>query len=231
MPVETLLVLHILLSLIYFASLGLRFAAFTRQQFAGPGPAAPRPPEDGLPCYTVMVALYREAAVAEQLIASLVRLDWPPSLLDIKLICDADDQETIAALKAPKPARHFEIVEEANLPCPPELPAEVLGSFDSASFIGKRSEHIDSPSKSDDDALRQDVVDNPHLTFVRSSAGHDVLRKPARARSSPSRRAVGDTIHIRREWISATPAYQKSTEIIRVASSFPKPLQWDDEDK
>jgi len=111
MPVETLLVLHILLSLIYFASLGLRFAAFTRQQFAGPGPAALQPPKDGLPCYTVMVALYREAAVAEQPIASLVRLDWPPSLLDIKLVCEADDQETIAALKALKPARYFEIVE------------------------------------------------------------------------------------------------------------------------
>ncbi|CDZ72466.1 Probable xyloglucan glycosyltransferase 1 [Neorhizobium galegae bv. orientalis] len=111
MPIGTLLLLHILLSLIYFASLSLRFAAFTRQQFGGPIPAALPPREDALPCYTVMVALYREAAVAEQLMASLGRLDWPPSLLDIKLICEADDQETIAALKALKPASHFEIVE------------------------------------------------------------------------------------------------------------------------
>ncbi|UIK08655.1 glycosyltransferase family 2 protein [Neorhizobium galegae] len=111
MPIETLLLLHILLSLIYFASLSLRFAAFTRQQFGGPIPAALPPREDALPCYTVMVALYREAAVAEQLMASLGRLDWPPSLLDIKLICEADDQETIAALKALKPASHFDIVE------------------------------------------------------------------------------------------------------------------------
>jgi cellulose synthase/poly-beta-1,6-N-acetylglucosamine synthase-like glycosyltransferase len=111
MPIETLLLLHILLSLIYFASLILRSAAFTRQQFAGAVPAALPPQEGALPRYTVMVALYREAAVAEQLMASLGRLDWPPSLLDIKLICEADDQETIAALKVLKPARHFEIVE------------------------------------------------------------------------------------------------------------------------
>ncbi|KAA9383009.1 glycosyltransferase family 2 protein [Neorhizobium galegae] len=111
MPIETLLLLHVLLSLIYFASLGLRFAAFTRQQFAGPIPTVLPRGEDALPCYTVMVALYREAAVAEQLMASLRRLDWPPSLLDIKLICEADDQDTIAALRALKPAPHFEIVE------------------------------------------------------------------------------------------------------------------------
>ncbi|WP_245440277.1 glycosyltransferase family 2 protein [Neorhizobium sp. T25_13] len=110
-PIETLLFLHILLSLIYFTSLGLRFAALTRQQFGSPIPVALPPREDALPCYTVMVALYREAAVAEQLMASLGRLDWPPSLLDIKLICEADDEETIAALKALKPASHFEIVE------------------------------------------------------------------------------------------------------------------------
>ncbi|MBP2562031.1 cellulose synthase/poly-beta-1,6-N-acetylglucosamine synthase-like glycosyltransferase [Neorhizobium galegae] len=111
MPTETLLLLHVLLSLIYFVSLGLRFAAFTRQQFADATPVALLPREDALPCYTVMVALYREAAVAEQLLVSLGRLDWPPSLLDIKLICEADDQETIAALRALKPASHFEIVE------------------------------------------------------------------------------------------------------------------------
>uniref|UniRef100_UPI00310149B7 glycosyltransferase family 2 protein n=1 Tax=Neorhizobium sp. EC2-8 TaxID=3129230 RepID=UPI00310149B7 len=117
MPIETLLLLHILLSLIYFASLSLRLAAFTRQQFAGATPTTVPLREDALPCYTVMVALYREAAVAEQLMASLRRLDWPPSLLDIKLVCEADDEETIQALKALKPAPHFEIVE-----VPPSAP-------------------------------------------------------------------------------------------------------------
>ncbi|MCC2608417.1 glycosyltransferase family 2 protein [Neorhizobium petrolearium] len=110
-PSTTLIFLHVLLSLIYLASLLLRFAAFTRQHFGQPMRPALPAPEGTLPCYTVMVALYREAAVAEQLIASLKRLDWPDALLDIKLVCEADDHETIAALKALSPGAHFEIIE------------------------------------------------------------------------------------------------------------------------
>ncbi|MGK6316279.1 glycosyltransferase family 2 protein [Neorhizobium sp. DT-125] len=110
-PLTALLLLHVLLSLVYFASLLLRLAALTRQRFGAVVPAALRPRHGPLPCYTVMVALYREAAVAEQLIASLKRLDWPHSLLDVKLVCEADDRETIAALKAFSAGAHFEIVE------------------------------------------------------------------------------------------------------------------------
>jgi cellulose synthase/poly-beta-1,6-N-acetylglucosamine synthase-like glycosyltransferase len=99
MPLATLLLLHIGLSCIYLASLFLRFAAFTRQNFAPVMLPALPVRDEPLPCYTVMVALYREAAVAEQLIASLKRLDWPAALLDIKLVCEADDQETIATLE------------------------------------------------------------------------------------------------------------------------------------
>ncbi|WP_234811131.1 glycosyltransferase family 2 protein [Xaviernesmea oryzae] len=110
-PLAALLLLHVLLSLVYFASLLLRLAALTQQRFGTVMPPAFRLQHGPLPCYTVMVALYREAAVAEQLIASLRRLDWPHSLLDIKLVCEADDRETIAALKALSAGAHFEIVE------------------------------------------------------------------------------------------------------------------------
>lgn len=110
-PLAALLLLHVLLSLVYFASLLLRLAALTQQRFGTVMPPAFRLQHGPLPCYTVMVALYREAAVAEQLIDSLRRLDWPHSLLDIKLVCEADDRETIAALKALSAGAHFEIVE------------------------------------------------------------------------------------------------------------------------
>ncbi|MCQ1766976.1 hypothetical protein NOJ28_15670 [Neorhizobium galegae] len=39
--------------------------------------------------------------------------DWPPSLLDIKLICEADDQDTIAALTS--------CFHHSKLPLPPRL--------------------------------------------------------------------------------------------------------------
>jgi len=110
-PMETLGYLHVALSLIYLASLLLRFAALTLQHFL-PRPSTYMPDPPGpLPRYTVMVALYREADVARQLVTSLRRIDWPHSLLDIKLVCEADDKATIAALQALNLDAHFEIVE------------------------------------------------------------------------------------------------------------------------
>lgn len=70
--------------------------------------------EDGagpLPVYTVMVAIYREAAVIPQLLAALDALDWPKSRLDIKLVCEADDEDTLEAIRAARPGPHVEVVE------------------------------------------------------------------------------------------------------------------------
>lgn len=73
--------------------------------------------DDALPTYTVMVALYREARVVDQLMLSLGRLDYPQAKLDIKFLIEADDTETAAALRrVPMPAR-FEVVT-----APPGLP-------------------------------------------------------------------------------------------------------------
>ncbi|WJH38913.1 glycosyltransferase [Aliirhizobium terrae] len=109
-PAATLLLLHVLLSLLYFASLALRLTALAgrmrRRDIAEPVPV----PIGFLPRYTVMVALYREAEMAAQLVGSLRRIDWPVSLIDIKLVCEADDGETIAALEAVGLPPQFEIV-------------------------------------------------------------------------------------------------------------------------
>jgi cellulose synthase/poly-beta-1,6-N-acetylglucosamine synthase-like glycosyltransferase len=110
-PVDTLLSLHIFLSMIYFASLALRLTALLRKARASPTQQEYPRLSGPLPRYTVMVALYREAGIARQLVSSLRRLDWPTSLLDIKLVCEADDRETIAALKAQALGSEFEIVE------------------------------------------------------------------------------------------------------------------------
>jgi cellulose synthase/poly-beta-1,6-N-acetylglucosamine synthase-like glycosyltransferase len=104
-----LLLMHVFLSLLYLAALLLRAGAVWQRRRRQPRPALPD--DGGLPVYTVMVALYREAEVAGQLISTLRRLDWPASLLDVKLVCEADDHETIAALKAENPGPQFEIIE------------------------------------------------------------------------------------------------------------------------
>jgi len=47
-----------------------------------------------LPKYTILVPLYREAAVIEHLVTSVGRLDYPATKLDVKLLVEEDDLET-----------------------------------------------------------------------------------------------------------------------------------------
>lgn len=51
------------------------------------------------PVYTVLVPLYREPEVADSILASLQRLDYPREQLDVKLLLEADDPETLPALE------------------------------------------------------------------------------------------------------------------------------------
>lgn len=105
----SLFTLHVGLSLLYFVSFSLRLAAL--YHVARDRKEAPPIVEGPYPIYTIMVALYREAGVAPQLLKALDRIDWPRSRLDIKFVCEADDRETIEALKALKPGPQYEIVE------------------------------------------------------------------------------------------------------------------------
>ena len=51
------------------------------------------------PAYTVLVALYKEAEVVSDLLAALERLVWPRSRLEIRLILEEHDTETLAAFQ------------------------------------------------------------------------------------------------------------------------------------
>lgn len=66
--------------------------------------------ENDLPDYSVLVALYKEANQVRRLTKSLDSLIWPKSKLDIKLVCEAIDHETISAIQALKLPSHFELV-------------------------------------------------------------------------------------------------------------------------
>ncbi len=70
----------------------------------------PRIPDGDLPPYTILVPMFREAAVLPDLIISLITIDWPVSKLDIKLVLEASDTETIAAARAFDLPARFEIV-------------------------------------------------------------------------------------------------------------------------
>lgn len=77
--------------------------------------AEPPPLANGdLPNYTVLVPLYKEAGIAPQLIANLQCTDYPPDLLDIKIILEEDDADTIAAVYKHLPGAPFEVILVPN---------------------------------------------------------------------------------------------------------------------
>jgi len=63
-----------------------------------------------LPVYTVLVPMYKEPEVLAILASALRKIDYPPSKLDIKLVLEEDDFETIAAAKALALDATFEII-------------------------------------------------------------------------------------------------------------------------
>lgn len=118
-PAPFLLVLHIALSATYLLAIGFRGVALRvgERQAIRSAAAPPARNHTALPVYTVLVAAYREEDMAAQMIAALDGLNWPKSLLDIKIVCEADDRATIDAIARHAKGSHYEIVE-----VPPEGP-------------------------------------------------------------------------------------------------------------
>jgi cellulose synthase/poly-beta-1,6-N-acetylglucosamine synthase-like glycosyltransferase len=97
--------------LIYVSVLRLFAAAVSGEERAH----AHRPiAENQFPTYTILVPLYREAAVLSQLISHLDRLDYPRAKLDIKLLIEADDQQTLEALSRIKLAPIYDVIIVPN---------------------------------------------------------------------------------------------------------------------
>ncbi|MEP9351446.1 glycosyltransferase [Xanthobacter sp. KR7-225] len=98
--------------LAFQAAFSLVFLSWITLRLAGclyDSPADPEPDPDarGLPLYSILVPLYREAASVPRLIRALSTLDYPPEKLDIKLVVEADDAETRAAIAACRPPPWF----------------------------------------------------------------------------------------------------------------------------
>lgn len=96
------------------ALVGLRIAGvFTRPRYA-PRRALP---DAALPVASIIVALYREAGVVGRLVSALRAIDYPAERLEIRLVLEADDEETLKALTDAALDARFRI-----LVAPPGLP-------------------------------------------------------------------------------------------------------------
>jgi cellulose synthase/poly-beta-1,6-N-acetylglucosamine synthase-like glycosyltransferase len=122
-----------------------------------------------LPVYTVLVPMYREAKVLPLLFDALKKLDYPASKLEVKLVLEEDDQETIDAAKALRPPGTFEIVR-----VPPSYPKTKPKACNYALFFA-RGEFVtiyDAEDQPEPDQLKKAVIafrtGDPRLACVQA---------------------------------------------------------------
>ncbi|HEY2716384.1 MAG TPA: glycosyltransferase [Solirubrobacterales bacterium] len=113
--VPTAIVIFAVASIAYTANSGYKlisgYAALDhRYEFDATPEELARLDERDLPVYTVLVPLFREAAVINQLVNSIESLDYPRRKLDVRLLCEEDDAETIDAIEALSLPPHFETI-------------------------------------------------------------------------------------------------------------------------
>ncbi|HEX3858260.1 MAG TPA: glycosyl transferase, partial [Pseudolabrys sp.] len=99
LPAQTALAFEILLAVVFLGWMALRLiGALIDWRHAAPFPLGLR--DDELPVYTIVSALYREASSVDGLLAAIERLDYPAEKLDVKIVLEADDDDTRAAIDA-----------------------------------------------------------------------------------------------------------------------------------
>ncbi|MDY8044694.1 glycosyltransferase family 2 protein [Paenibacillus polymyxa] len=119
---KTVLIINMMIQLFYFAMtlfkfgiiyLGSRRGAqlrFTKEEVDAMD-------EKKLPIYTILVPMYKEAGVLPMLLRNLEQLDYPKSKLDVRLLIEEDDIETIELLREMKlPAYYTTLVVPDGLP-------------------------------------------------------------------------------------------------------------------
>ena len=62
-------------------------------------------PGSELPFYTVLIAAYKEPSVILKLIENLAEMDYPDDRLEVLLLLEQDDHETLEALHSSNPPR------------------------------------------------------------------------------------------------------------------------------
>ncbi len=67
-------------------------------------------PDSDLPFYTILLPAYHEASVISKLIENLAQLDYPTNRLEVLLLIEKDDEETLGALRAADPPPQFQLV-------------------------------------------------------------------------------------------------------------------------
>ncbi|HEY0329032.1 MAG TPA: glycosyltransferase family 2 protein [Rhodopseudomonas sp.] len=95
-----------------FVALRLLGSLWPRRRF----PRRSRRPDDQLPVYSVVVALYREAGSVAPLVQAIHALDYPREKLDVILVVEPDDRPTRAAIARLGVLPHLRVLIAPALP-------------------------------------------------------------------------------------------------------------------
>jgi len=106
-PLPVIEALSGLCCVLFLAAAILRLSSVCFTETAAESPHADN---SKLPTYTIICALYREAAVVDELVGAIRRLDYPPEKLDVKFVLEVDDQQTRSALQRLNLGPPFEII-------------------------------------------------------------------------------------------------------------------------
>jgi len=114
-PMDTLIALAGVITLVYAVCIAYRIFLFlrsTRSDESGvvSDEEARAIHDVDLPSYTVLIPAYREPEVINHLVANIGRLEYPQEKLEVLVLVEADDDETINAISAEHVGGNFELV-------------------------------------------------------------------------------------------------------------------------
>ena len=110
-PRHTAVVAFAAVGLSFLVSVGFKFWSSMRGArveshfFDQPSPA--RVPDEELPRYTVLVPVFREANIVAQLVGNLGKIDYPQDKLEVLVLVEEADPETLAAAMSADPPENF----------------------------------------------------------------------------------------------------------------------------
>ncbi|HLJ71909.1 MAG TPA: glycosyltransferase [Roseiarcus sp.] len=91
---------------VFGSSIALRLWASAQRPAPRERPCADR----DLPVYSIVVALYREANMVDQLVAALDALDYPRAKLDVTIVLEQGDEQTLHALRRRGLAARYSVI-------------------------------------------------------------------------------------------------------------------------
>lgn len=106
-----LLILSAAVAALYVAIIAFKVAVVRQSHKRRPLKFSPREiaalRDEDLPMYSILIPLYKEAEVIEQIIEAMSRIDYPKDKLDIIITLEEYDRETIDAIARAKPPAYF----------------------------------------------------------------------------------------------------------------------------